>query len=113
VLVAGSQNILIGVNSAVTAPGDTSNYFGLGGAAGPTFSATGMDTTTPSWSFLGTVTIPQMNVGVAAGPTIRSGTGAASGTQPSGSLWMRTDGAAGTRLYVSQGAGSWLPVAGV
>ena len=49
----------------------------------------------------------------ASGPTLRSGTGAATGTQPKGSLWMRTDGAAGSTLYVSQGAGTWLPVAGV
>ena len=47
------------------------------------------------------------------GPNIRSGTGAASGTQPKGSLWMRTDGAVGSTLYVSQGAGTWNAVAGV
>jgi hypothetical protein len=49
----------------------------------------------------------------AAGPTIRSGTGAATGTQPAGSLWLRTDGATGTRIYVSSGGGTWLPIAGV
>lgn len=49
----------------------------------------------------------------AGGPNIRSGTGAASGTQPKGSLWMRTDGAVGSTLYVSQGAGTWNAVAGV
>ena len=49
----------------------------------------------------------------AAGPTIRAGAGAATGTQPKGSLWMRTDGAAGSTLYVSQGAGTWAAVAGV
>lgn len=49
------------------------------------------------------------------GPTIRSGTGAATGTQPAGSLWIRTDAgaAAGSRLYVSQGAGTWNAIAGV
>ena len=54
--------------------------------------------------------------GHALGPsaaTIRSGTGAASGTQPKGSLWMRTDGAVGSTLYVSQGGGTWNAVAGV
>jgi hypothetical protein len=47
------------------------------------------------------------------GVTIRSGTGAASGTQPKGSIWMRTDGAVGSTMYVSQGAGTWNAVAGV
>lgn len=47
------------------------------------------------------------------GPTIRSGAGAATGTQPAGSLWLRTDGSAGARLYVSAGAGTWAAVAGV
>jgi hypothetical protein len=44
---------------------------------------------------------------------IRSGTGAASGTQPSGSMWLRTDGTAGARMYVSQGGGTWVPIASV
>ena len=52
-------------------------------------------------------------LGTAAGPTITSGTGVASGTQPSGSIWIRTDGAAGARIYVSQGAGSWIAIATV
>lgn len=47
------------------------------------------------------------------GPTIRGGTGAATGTQPPGSLWLRSDGAVGTHLYVSAGGGTWTPVAGV
>jgi hypothetical protein len=49
----------------------------------------------------------------ASGPTIRAGTGAATGTQPKGSIWLRTDGAAGSTLYVTQGAGVWAAVAGV
>jgi hypothetical protein len=52
-------------------------------------------------------------IGTSAGPIISSGTGVASGTQPSGSLFIRTDGAAGARLYVSQGAGTWIPIAAV
>jgi hypothetical protein len=51
--------------------------------------------------------------GTTAGPTITSGTGVASGTQPSGSIFIRTDGAAGARIYVSQGAGSWIAIATV
>jgi hypothetical protein len=45
--------------------------------------------------------------------TIRAGTGAATGTQPSGCIWIRTDGSAGARIYVSQGAGTWVPIAAV
>jgi hypothetical protein len=48
-----------------------------------------------------------------AGPTIRSGTGAATGTQPKGSLWLRTDGAVGSTIYVSQGGGTWNAAGGV
>jgi hypothetical protein len=53
-------------------------------------------------------------VGSATGPTIRAGAGAPSGTAPNGSLWIRTDGAAGAHLYVNQTGGStWAAVAGV
>ena len=52
-------------------------------------------------------------IDLSAGPTIRAGAGAASGTQPKGSLWSRTDGAVGSTLYVSQGGGTWNAVAGV
>jgi hypothetical protein len=61
----------------------------------------------------GGVTVDQLNVTTAAGPNIRSGAGAATGTQPAGSLWLRTDGSAGARLYVSAGGGTWAAVAGV
>ena len=54
-----------------------------------------------------------LNVTTAAGPNVRSGTGAGTGNQPKGSLWLRTDGAVGTTLYVSQGGGTWNPVAAV
>ena len=62
----------------------------------------------------GQVTMPQIGVGSSVtGPNIRAGTGAASGTQPSGSIWIRTDGAAGSRIYVSAGGGTWAAIAGV
>jgi hypothetical protein len=57
--------------------------------------------------------VTQLNLTTSAGANIRSGTGAASGTQPKGSLWMRTDGGVGTTMYVSQGGGTWNPVSGV
>lgn len=51
--------------------------------------------------------------GSTAGPTWTSGFGAPAATQPLGSIYSRRDGAVGTTLYVSRGAGTWLPVAGV
>ena len=47
------------------------------------------------------------------GPTWTAGTGAPTSTQPNGSLYSRTDGTTGARLYVSAGAGTWAAVAGV
>lgn len=47
------------------------------------------------------------------GPTINAGLGVPSGTQPPGSIWIRSDGAAGARIYISQGGGIWNAVAGV
>lgn len=61
----------------------------------------------------GAFTSPAYTVGVAGGPTIRSGAGAATGTQSSGSIWIRTDGAAGSRIYINQGGSTWAAVAGV
>jgi hypothetical protein len=61
----------------------------------------------------GTVTTPTCVVGNAGGPSITSGTGAPLSQSPSGSIYMRTDGAAGSRLYVSAGSGAWNAVAGV
>lgn len=61
----------------------------------------------------GITNVTNLAIGTNVGPTIRSGTGAATGTQPAGSLWLRTDGASGSRLYVSAGGGTWAAVAGV
>jgi len=47
------------------------------------------------------------------GPTWTGGTGAPAATLPVGSLYSRTDGGSGARLYVSAGGGTWNPVAGV
>lgn len=48
-----------------------------------------------------------------AGPTWTSGSGVPTAAAPAGSLFSRTDGAVGARLYVSAGGGTWHPVAGV
>ena len=45
--------------------------------------------------------------------TVTSGSAAPAATQPAGSIYMRTGGASGARLYVSAGAGAWNAVAGV
>lgn len=52
-------------------------------------------------------------IGTSTGPTITSGTGAPNSTQPKGSLYTREDGGIGSTLYISQGAGTWNPVAAV
>lgn len=48
-----------------------------------------------------------------SGPTWSTGTGVPTATLPRGSLYSRSDGAVGSTLYVSQGGGTWNPVAGV
>lgn len=51
--------------------------------------------------------------GVFGGQSITGGGDAPTSTETVGSLYMRNGGAVGSRLYVSQGGGSWLAVAGV
>ena len=47
---------------------------------------------------------------VSGGPTTTTGNGAPSATQPNGSIYLRKDGAANTRLYVSEGGGAWSAI---
>lgn len=52
--------------------------------------------------------------GAPGAPAWTSGTGAPGAlVKPKGSMYSRVDGGVGTTLYVSQGAGTWNPVAGV
>jgi hypothetical protein len=60
-----------------------------------------------------TVTGLTIRTGASSGPTWTTGTGAPASTQPVGSLYSNTSGAAGARLYVSAGGGTWTAVAGV
>lgn len=46
---------------------------------------------------------------VSTSPTVTSGSGAPSATEPNGSLYLRTGGAAGTTLYLRI-SGAWVPV---
>lgn len=61
----------------------------------------------------GVVTLTDGTAIGAGGPTITSGSSVPASTQPSGSIYMRTSGTSGARLYVTSGGGTWAPVAGV
>lgn len=47
------------------------------------------------------------------GATFTSGTGAPTSNQPVGSLYSRTNGGSGARIYVSAGSSTWNPIPGV
>ena len=101
---------VVGVDGSSESGGNSGANFGIS-----SYSDAGSLITTPLAIVrsTGAILAPLLAIGDASAPTIRSGTGAASGTQPKGSMWMRTDGGVGTTLYVSQGAGTWNPVVGV
>jgi hypothetical protein len=61
----------------------------------------------------GAVIGTSIRTGGTGGPTWTAGSGAPSATQPNGSLYSRSDGTTGSRLYVSQGGGTWAGVSGV
>lgn len=70
---------------------------------GNTIKADGFD-----GAIAGNVAATSVKVGSA---TITSGTGAPTAVAPKGSLYLRTDGAAGTTLYVNaSGTSTWLAV---
>lgn len=71
-------------------------------------SGTWVDITSPAAGVF-----PMVRTNGAGGPTWSGGPGAPSSTQPVGSMYSRTDGGAGSTLYVSRGAGTWVAVAGV
>lgn len=108
---------------AVTVTGAGTNYSGtlpplisIGSASQlseATFAVSMTETQAPLVLNAGSSTQVDSLTVNASGPTLRSGTGAASGTQPKGSIWMRTDGGVGTTMYVSQGGGTWNAIAGV
>jgi hypothetical protein len=63
---------------------------------------------------LSTVMItPKFQLNNTNGASWTTGAGVPTASEPKGSMYSRTDGAVGSTLYVSQGAGSWTPVAGV
>lgn len=64
-------------------------------------------------ALLGAVNATSLGTGGSGGPTWTTGSAAPAATAPVGSLYSRTGGAVGATLYVSRGAGTWAPVAGV
>ena len=87
------------LSGTVTLPNATTTLAGL--AVAETFTAA------QTFSASGGIVVG------ASGPTISSGAGAPSATQPVGSLYLNTSGSSGSRLYVSAGGGSWNAVSGV
>jgi len=134
---AGSQRWVVQANNTAEAGGNAGSNFYItrfsdaGGSLGTPFSITrssGLVTMNAGVAISGASTIDNAVIGAttpvaasvtalnltnSSGPNIRSGAGAATGTQPSGSIWVRTDGSAGARIYVSAGGGTWTPIAGV
>jgi hypothetical protein len=102
-LTTGGNVILIGSGGfgVDTPASNTTNYINIENV----LTVTG--TNTPSTAHT-TVSGP-LSVSSQA-TTISSGAGAPTSTQPNGSIYMRTDGAANTRLYVSEGGGTWAAV---
>ncbi len=60
-----------------------------------------------------TASFTSLQTGGGTGPTWTAGNGAPTATVARGSIFSRLDGGVGTTLYVSQGGGTWNPVAGV
>lgn len=63
------------------------------------------------WDFNGQeiVDVSSLAIGSDTGPTITSGTGVPTASEPNGSLFLRTDGGAGSTLYVRE-SGAWNAV---
>lgn len=107
VATTASSNILIGLSSATDtdAAGTVDTLKIQGNGSMPAIKGTALSST-PIVYFPGA----KITIGDTGLPTIRSGAGAPSATEPNGSIYLRTDGAANTRLYVSEGGGVWAAV---
>jgi hypothetical protein len=111
--VTGGANIANGlvVTGGAGITGNTTITGTLGGLTGFTIVSGGAAITGDSF------VAGKLNVSgaleVGGGPTWTVGTGAPASTEPRASIYSRTDGGVGTTLYVSQGGGTWNPVAGV
>lgn len=65
-------------------------------------------------SVTGGATVQNLTVNGTGGPTITVGSGApGTSVQPKGSIYIRTGGAVGSTVYISQGGGTWNAIGGV
>lgn len=106
--------LLIGTSNTIDTPAsNTTNYMGLGTSNGVVWSATGCGTPSTSITTVAgaSVLTGAVTIGASGAPTLTSGSGAPGSTQPNGSLYLRTDGSVSTRLYISEGGGTWAAVA--
>jgi len=121
------SDLVPGVQGGTTKQYTMSLIFSIPPAIGGTTPNTGRFTTMTAANVVSTSVItgvtaaittlvgcPVIQLGTAGTePTWTSGSGVPTSTQPKGSLYSRTGGGVGTTLYVSQGGGTWNPVAGV
>jgi hypothetical protein len=116
--ITGNTNLVCGSGTVASSPTDLSKQLNIFG------NSYGISVTANTLNLVanGAASLQVTNGGAqvngaitvnAAGPTITSGAAVPASTQPIGSLYMRTGGAAGARLYVSAGGGTWAAVAGV
>lgn len=107
--VDGEDAVVTFGNHKITGKGYVVGNMTVGGLA----TLAGNCGVTGTMTASGAVTGASVKTGSTSGPSWTSGTGAPSATTPVGSLYSRTDGTAGARLYVSAGGGTWNPVANV
>lgn len=106
-LTTGTNVVYIGTNSSIdAATGSESNVIRIGAGSTGVIIATGCGTPANS----NVLTAGSLSVSGQT-TTITAGSGAPASTQPNGSLYMRTDGTSGSRLYVSAGGGTWAAAA--
>ena len=115
VVTPTSSDVTVVVQGGTTKKLTMSLRFAIPPPIGSTTANTGAFTTlTASSTIVGASTVQGTSFIVgASGPTITTGSGVPASTTPKGSVYLRTGGGVGTTLYVSQGGGTWNPVAGV
>lgn len=116
------------VGNAIQQPGDLSIQFYSGGGIAPNIGAMNwtawndqgpfgirLDNATSSVEVHGKSFTSNAPFYINAnGPSIQSGANAPTFIAASGSLWIRTNGTTGNRIYINQdGASAWLPIPGV
>jgi hypothetical protein len=113
-IVLGTQTVVrsnggYGVNATVAITQISLGYATFSGNTSGVMSSN----VTSNVAFYGSLQVAKVNMNSSSGPNIQAGTGAATGTQPAGSIWIRTDGSTGSRIYVSAGGGTWNAIANV